>query len=154
MANAPSDTGSKGVHMGDRSSWWRLRPVVVEFGPPVVGGALEPTVELMGEATGAEGDDVIDVALFSGHIAPGWVLAVAVAHFDGPSECADETSAMRYRDDGAGAIEQHRLEVGSSEPRRQILGCHDGAVGQLTELAEAVVAQLDTEHRARAAGLG
>jgi hypothetical protein len=59
--------------------------MVVEIGTPVVCGAFEATVELIGGSTFGVGHDVVHIALVGGDIASGRMLAVPVPNLDGPA---------------------------------------------------------------------
>ena len=60
---------------------------------PVVGGAFESAVELVGAAAVGPRDDVVDVAALSGDVAARWVLAVTVTHLDRATQSAGEAAS-------------------------------------------------------------
>ena len=62
----------------------------------VVGEAFDAAVELAGRPTVGVGDGVVDVAVLGGDVAPGGVLAVAVADLDGAAEGAGEGAPVGY----------------------------------------------------------
>jgi hypothetical protein len=71
------------------------------------------------------------------------VLAVAVAHLDGAAKGAGERAAARHSEHGQGAVEQDGLQLRGAEPRGELGGLDDGAVGQLAQVLEA---DLDEQH--------
>ena len=80
--DAPSDAGADPVESGDGPGREGDGVVVVPVRVPVVGGALEPAVELAGRSASTVGDDVVDVAVIGRNVAPGGVLAMTVADLD------------------------------------------------------------------------
>jgi hypothetical protein len=80
---SPAEATPEDIESGDGPVGEGDGVVIVELASPVVGRALEPSVELAGGPALVAGDDVVDVAVRGGDIAARGVLAVAVTHFDG-----------------------------------------------------------------------
>ena len=71
--HSPSKPGSDLVEARDRSLGEGSRVVIVPIAVAVVRGALEPAVELAGDATLGPGDDVVDIAAGRRDVEPaGW----------------------------------------------------------------------------------
>ena len=72
-------------------------------------------VELCRLAAFGGGDDVVDVAVLSGHVTTGRVLTVPVTDFDRPPQPAGEATLRGGGNDGQRPVEQHRLHLGDTE---------------------------------------
>src|SRR5262245_2389507 len=104
----------------------------------VVSGALEPAVELTRRSAQGGRDEVVDIAVHGGDVAPGRMLAMPVADLDGAAQCPGEGPAMGHRDHGGRAVEQDRLDLGGAQPRGETLRGDDRTVGELAEVAERI----------------
>jgi hypothetical protein len=89
---------------------------------------------------------VVDVAAVYGFVTTRWMLAVPVADLDRSAQGTRERAPFRDRDDGGGAVEQDRLQLGVTEPRDEGAGGDHLAVGQFTHPGEAVIADEHGEH--------
>ena len=90
----PSESASDFVEAVDGAGEAWYAAVVVAVGVAVVWLAFGFAVELAGGAAVGVWVDVVDVALVGGDVAAAFVLAVAVADFDGSSESAVEGASV------------------------------------------------------------
>jgi len=111
LSDAPADAGAEFVESVDGAVWARgVVAGVAEVGEAVVGVAAEVAAELAGVAAFCVGDDVVDIALVGGDVAPRGVLAVLVADLDGTAQGAAEGALPADREDGGVVGEQDGFE--------------------------------------------